>query len=328
MSLDGAGLGDVRALPFRFSGEGRVSGALAYVGLARAADVELVDLDGKIALIKRGTIRFNEKVRRVASAGAIAAVIYNSSPDLFGGTLQALAEIPAVAISGTDGQAVQSALSEGEVRASVSVETEVYRSRNVVAEMSPSTGTAPDPNNAAERVVVLGAHFDTVPNTQGANDNGSGVATLLTVAREAVGRNYPFSLRFIAFGSEEVGLFGSRHYVDTLPQAERDRIVAMLNFDALASGTLTQVLGTRELREQALVLAEANEIDVEALLSLGGFSSDHAPFAGADIPHLAFFANEFSRINSPADTIEFVRPELLGAAAFVGLAMLDLLAGS
>lgn len=96
----------------------------------------------------------------------------------------------------------------GDVEATVSVIMETRQSRNVIAEL---TGPM-----ESERTVVLGGHFDTVPNVPGANDNGSGIATLLGVAREAADRSYPFTLRFVAFDSEEVGLFGSRHYVGSL----------------------------------------------------------------------------------------------------------------
>ena len=328
LSLSAAEIGEVVVAPMRLSGEGQVSGVLVAVGLATAGDVEEVDLDGKVALIQRGTISFQVKARRVAEAGAVAAVIYNNGPAMFGGNLREQASIPVVSISGTDGETIKKRMAEGEVRATVNVTTGVYQSRNVVAEKGPSTGSGrPAPGTESEQVVVLGGHFDTVADVLGAGDNGSGVATLLALARELSTRDYPFALRFVAFGSEEMGLHGSSHYVDTLPQAELERIVAMLNFDALGTGK-TQVLGTPELRELAVDFADANGIDIAVLLSLDGFGSDHAPFAAADIPHLSFFSGDFSRIHTQQDTLEFVQPQLMGVAAFLGLAMLDLLAWS
>ena len=308
-----------------FSGEGRVSGVFVDVGLATAKDVT-ADLSGKIALIERGQITFREKVRRVEDAGARGAVVYNNRPGLFGGTLSSQARIPVVAISRSGGAAIKGLMSGGDLEGALAVVKQRFESRNVIAEPPPSTSPSGGERAGMAPVVLLGAHFDTVPNTEGANDNGSGIATLLTVAREAGAWSYPFKLRLVAFGAEEVGLFGSRHYVESLPESERDRIAAMLNFDALGAGDLVQVLGTPELTERARHFAEANGIAVEILRSLGGFSSDHAPFAQAGIPHLAFFADDFSRINSPADVIEFVQPELLGKATLLGLAALGELA--
>ena len=305
-----------------FSGEGRVSGVFVDVGLAAVEDVP-ADLSGKIALVQRGRITFQDKVRRVEAAGAVGAVIYNNQPGLFGGTLVSQARIPVVAISRSDGITIKALMSDGDVEGSVAVVNQIFESRNVIAELDP----LPSPGGReGTPVVVLGGHFDTVPNTEGANDNGSGIATLLTLAREVSGRSYPFALSFVTFGAEEVGLLGSRHYVASLSESERDQVLAMLNFDALGSGKDVQLLGTPELTASARDFGEANGIAIEVLRSLGGFSSDHAPFADASIPHLAFFADDFSRINSPADDIEFVQPELLGKAVLLGLATLDTLA--
>ena len=54
-----------------------------------------------------------------------------------------------------------------------------------------------------------------MPNISGANDNASGTAVLLTVAEELFREPPPFTVRLIAFGSEELGLLGSQHYVDS-----------------------------------------------------------------------------------------------------------------
>ena len=61
-------------------------------------------------------------------------------------------------------------------------------------------------------MLVVGAHYDTTPDTQGANDNGSGVAVALTIAEELADDELPFDLRFVMFGAEETGLNGSFAY--------------------------------------------------------------------------------------------------------------------
>ena len=81
----------------------------------------------------------------------------------------------------------------------------------------------------------MGAHLDSVGVGPGINDNGSGSATILEIAeqlRKVKPRN---KIRFIWFGAEEHGLLGSEAYVDSLPQSERDKIAAMLNFDMVGS---------------------------------------------------------------------------------------------
>ncbi|WP_343711831.1 M28 family peptidase [Inquilinus sp.] len=90
-----------------------------------------------------------------------------------------------------------------------------------------------DPN----KVVTVGAHLDSVQAGPGINDNGSGTATNLEVA-EQVGRRQLLlrnKVRFAFWGGEELGLLGSTHYVASLSDAEKKKILLNLNFDMLAS---------------------------------------------------------------------------------------------
>ncbi|MGH3695767.1 MAG: M28 family metallopeptidase [Pseudonocardiaceae bacterium] len=87
-----------------------------------------------------------------------------------------------------------------------------------------------------ERVVMAGAHLDSVPEGPGINDNGSGVAALLEVAVRLGGSpEVSNAVRFAWWGSEEVDLNGSTHYVETLSRDDRNRIALYLNVDMVAS---------------------------------------------------------------------------------------------
>ena len=249
-------------------------------------------------------------------AGAVGAVVYNNEPGPFVGALDE-ESIPVVAISQEDGGTLKSLVEDGPVTATISL---VYteESRNVIAD---KPGAADD-----GRVVVLGGHYDTVPAVPGANDNGSGIATLLTIAREIADREYPFTVRFIAFGAEELGLRGSQHYVDQLSDKEINATVAMLNFDALGSGPTTATLGTLSLQRMVETYAEEQGIDIRIRYTMDWGGSDHAPFNEAGISHIFFLGEDFSRIHTPDDKLEFIETELLGSAAFLGMALLDMLA--
>ena len=226
---------DARALrsrPFEMSGEGDVTAPLAYAGKALQADIPAEGLAGRIALIERGGITFEEKATRAAAAGAVGAIIYNNADGEFGGTLMRQASIPAAAISREDGLEMLAALENGiRMEARIRVEVERRSSQNIIAE---KRGTAADGG-----VVVLGAHYDSVAESQGAGDNGTGVAALAVMAQELADAEFPFTLRFIFFGVEEIGLRGSRHYVESLTDAELRAIDAMLNFDAMGAGKPT-----------------------------------------------------------------------------------------
>ena len=115
-------------------------------------------------------------------------------------------------------------------------------------------------------MIVLGGHYDTVPEVPGANDNGSGIATLIAIAREVSEKSYPFTMRFIGFGSEELGLLGSRFYVDSLSPQEREATITMLNFDALGTGDVVGVLGDLDLISSAVEYGRANGIEGATLL--------------------------------------------------------------
>ncbi len=105
---------EVDANPMEFSATRDVSGEVEFVGLATQEELEGVDLTGKIALIERGEITFQEKVQNVADKDAIGAVIHNNEPGNFFGTLQALSDIPAASISQEDGHALRAILDSGE----------------------------------------------------------------------------------------------------------------------------------------------------------------------------------------------------------------------
>ncbi|MCY4530356.1 MAG: M28 family metallopeptidase [Chloroflexi bacterium] len=307
---------DIQAFPMWMTAAGVVTGQMVDVGRALSDDIPNDGLDGRIALIERGEVTFDEKVTAVFNAGAIGAVVYNNEPGPFVGALGG-ETIPAVAVSQEDGDMLKSLVEDGPVTATIRLEY-TEESRNVIAD---KPGTADD-----GRVVVLGGHYDTVPDVPGANDNGSGIATLLTIAREIADREYPFTVRFIAFGAEELGLHGSQHYVGQLSDEEIASTVAMLNFDALGSGPTTATLGTLSLQSMVEEYAEQHGIDIRIRYTMDWGSSDHAAFHDAGIDHIFFLGEDFSRIHTPDDKLEFVETELLGTSAFLGMALLDMLA--
>ena len=309
---------EIENLPLTLSGLGEESGALTAVGQAFVEELPSDGLRGRVALIERGTITFEEKVGRVADVGAVAAIVYNNRPGLFGGTLVSQASIPTVSISQESGQAILEMMEQGEVEAFVAFAIETRQSQNVVVDKPGDGDTG--------KVVVLGGHYDTVPNVPGANDNGSGIATLLTIARNVLDKSYPFDLRFVAFGSEEIGLFGSRHYVGSLSDTEIGKTAAMFNFDVVGSGPVVGVEGDEALVSAAIEGGAQIGITAERRFPGPGFSSDHAPFLRAVIPVAFFVTDDISRIHTPEDKIEFIQPELMGQSAALALALLDHLA--
>jgi Zn-dependent M28 family amino/carboxypeptidase len=94
------------------------------------------------------------------------------------------------------------------------------------------------PGADPSRVVVFGAHYDTVPGSPGADDNATGVAALLTIAHAIAGIPTYATIRFVAFDSEEQQMAGSAAYVQTLgtsgPRLEIALTVDMIGFRTTA----------------------------------------------------------------------------------------------
>ena len=189
---------------------------------------------GNVALVQRGTCTFRQKADNASAAGASAVVIFNEGQpgrtDLIVGTLgSAGVTIPVVGLSFADGAAIVGQLGSGSVTLHVvtSTESETRQTVNVLAE----TGKQSDPSN----VVVVGAHLDSVLPGPGINDNGSGSATILEVARQITKFKTTNRIRFAFWGAEELGLVGSTRYVASLSNAQKDAIALHLNFDMVGS---------------------------------------------------------------------------------------------
>ena len=314
-------LAAILSYPIRDSAGGEATAELVYVGLALEDDIGDKPLDGKIALIERGMDTFQAKTERVEAAGAVAAVIFNNAEGLFEGIMinrYDVPSIPAISISREDGLALLDAIEDGGLEAEVAVSGFYEVSVNLIAEMPGGPGR--------EGVFILGAHFDTVHFTEGANDNGSGVTALLAIAGHIIEREYPFTVRLLLFGAEEVGLRGSRHYVEQLTERERWEIIGMINFDSPGSGDTLEAQGDLSLTLAAVGVSEREGILLEDHLARGTSSSDHRPFQAADIPAIIVTGNDISRINSSADTLGFVDPQLVAWAAEIGIGILEHLA--
>ena len=301
------------ALPLERSGLGDVSGILTPVGLAMPGGLPDGGLEGRIAFAKRGVITFQAKAENIFAAGAVGLVIYNNVFGPFRGVLATQPDFPVISISRNDGEAIEDLLADSEIEALITLTTKNLPSQNVIAEKK----------GPGESVVVLGGHYDSVPGIAGANDNASGAAVLVTLARMLADVDLPFTIRIVPFGSEELGLLGSRFYVESLSENELENTKAMLNFDALGTGSGVSVFGDGDITALVSDIGDQVNVDVAVTLGLRGGSSDFASFREAGVPYLMFFGDDVSRIHTERDTLEFVQAEMLGGAAAVAAALLQ-----
>ena len=178
-------------------------------------------------------------------------------------------------------------------------------------------------------VTVVTAHLDSINNDStdplapapGADDNGSGSAALLEIARVLSKHEGKGDLRLILFGGEEQVLQGSEYHVAHLSQAERQRIKAVVNMDMVAtvnSGNLLTVLLEGAPVSQhvidGLAAAAARHTALVVNKSLYPGRSDHFPFIRADIPAVLTiegYDNANPNTHSEDDTLTHINYELL-----------------
>jgi Zn-dependent M28 family amino/carboxypeptidase len=174
---------------------------------------------------------------------------------------------------------------------------------------------AGDDESLSDEVVVVGAHYDHLGIMKdeiypGADDNASGCAALIEVARAfALEKGHRRTLLFIAFDSEEHGLLGSRYFVDH-PTVPREKIVAMINLDMVSRGDpkTVQVCGA-SLSPDMKAMAEGAAPAVGLTLRYDfekkwRHASDHGPFGDANIPFLYFGVEDHPDYHKPTDTAD------------------------
>ena len=201
--------------------------------------------------------------------------------------------------------------------------------RNVVALLQGS-----DPALRHE-TIVIGAHLDHLGRSSasaldpdardairnGADDNASGSAAVLELARILRARPTRRSVLFVNFSGEELGLLGSQYFVEHSPVAV-ETMVAMLNFDMVGRmrGDSLIVYGTATASEMPSVLDSANTTLGLTIRRVGDGvgPSDHSSFFARGVPVLHFFTNVHEDYHRASDDVAKINAA--GTAKVVALA--------
>ncbi len=246
---------------------------------------------GSIALVQRGTCAFFDKATNAKNAGAVAVIIFNEGnpgrTDNFGGTLGGEVGIPVLSASHALGVALSTGGPTVHIKTDTTIETK--NTSNLMAETA--TGRS-------DRVVVVGAHLDSVPGGAGIQDNGSGSAGILEIALQMKKLNIkPVNkVRFMWFGAEEAGLLGSENYVASLTARQKKDTALNLNFDMIASPNFVRFVydgdgsdtadagpnGSATIEDVFAKYFASKSLPFEATAFDG--RSDYGPFIDAGIP--------------------------------------------
>ncbi len=197
------------------------------------------------------------------------------------------------------------------INATADVQFIIKKTKNIVAFIEGKDKTTTN-------YIAFGAHYDhlgmggedsgsRMPDTSavhnGADDNASGVGTIIELARYFKNNTPLHHMRFIAFGAEEMGLLGSKYYVEQM-QKENSKALMMLNFDMLGrldeDGITLGGVGTAlELEKTDDMVSHPN---FKISTSKDGFGpSDHASFYMSQVPVLFVTTGAHSDYHTPFD---------------------------
>ena len=181
-------------------------------------------------------------------------------------------------------------------------------------------------------VMVVGAHVDSHASAPGGNDNASGVAVVLELARDLRHADTVPTIVFVIFGAEEMTdsnadhhHYGSRQFVQTLTEQDRSALVGMISVDMVGYGSQFKVRtmgkGSRLLSDMVRTYSSDHVLATRYLRDTGAYGwSDHEPFELAGFPAVWVEWREDPKYHTSGDTYEHcdVSDVLQAGQALVG----------
>ena len=283
------------------------------------------DVEGKIIITSGAPANRDRAFAQLKKYKPAGMIIIESTPramakNLWGSPTfrKKYVDIPMVRVTFEDG--VNLVKSGAKTMRLIAVtEEKTIKTQNVVAEIR---GTL-----RSEEIIVVGGHYDTVLEVSGAGDNAGGTAIVLELARVFKERGSKRTMRFVAWGCEELGLLGSREYARRLREAseaakkadeeastELDNTVLCLNLDVhggLIGTNTAKVLGPPELTAAVKLLSK--EKGVVFSVSEAVYSSDGTPLSAVGVPSVSLSRDTPTNLlmHSREDEEKWLSPEAL-----------------
>lgn len=321
------------------SSSGNVTAPLLNIGKGISVNSEtttnkngVYDVNGKIVIMDIVSDTENDDnidnnallediISRVTSAvklGAVGVILHNTSRKttedvLFGSPFTASLDVPVVYIARLPFNKIDK-IKTGTCSIFVEIDRTVSKPANVIGWI----------DNKSTKTVVIGAHYDHLGITKsrsgpdktpqihnGADDNASGTAALLELARWAVKNgNLKYNYIFAAFSAEEKGLFGSKVFCRQ-PWVNNSNILYMLNMDMVGrlgcQGDTIHVLGvaSSSVWDQMLDSIQHPDFSIKKINGAPAFS-DHSPFLKKGIPVIYYTTGLHPDYHTPNDDTEFI----------------------
>lgn len=272
-------------------------------------DLEKAKVKDKLVIIQRGGDTFKNKTERAAAMGAVGVMFFDpNSEEPISATLVEPTKIPAVSISKADAEYISSTIitSEKGLKATIKVDSQCIdsKSKNIIATLKSKKKDA--------KTLIVGAHYDGV-DTPAANDNASGISTIMESARILSKKNLDCNIKFIAFGAEEIGLVGSNYYVQSLNSDDLQNTIAMINADMVGIGNNLCVYtmdSSKDSLTADLAVSCMNDFQYDNRRDESN-RSDHVAFEAAGIPVAYFEYGPFVDYHTDKDTADKINKENL-----------------
>lgn len=321
-----------RAMVFSPPTDQLITSEIVYVGYGEDKDYVGKNVSGKIVLFDRNPRRekdsYFEEVARAAENGAAACIMANHKPWIFIATLESgLFEvekrlrtdrplIPAVVIALTDGLYLRHLINNGLVKATLLVDSIIKKkpTKNVRAFI--------EGKDSNEKLIICGHHDS--EGTLGANDNASGLAVMLELARVLSKHQPKKTIEFLATGAEEISSIGSWQYCK-IHKNELPGIKAVLNIDMIAVGGELLLIKEGRWPDKVLktpfwlynfVKATAESLGYVVKLGICKLgTSDEGRFLDENVPALFIWKPGDEYYHSPHDTPEKVDANVLKVVA-------------
>lgn len=170
-------------------------------------------------------------------------------------------------------------------------------------------------NESSNKIYIVCAHYDSVPGSPGADDNGSGTAAVLASANVLSNYKFEHTIRFVTFSGEEQGLLGSHMYAREAYE-KGENIVAVINADMIGyaksnTGRTHVIVEETEYSSWITDLAinmsseYSEELGLQIIRAPSYPYSDHASFLSYGYDAVFFFEYEFNDYyHSSEDTID------------------------
>jgi aminopeptidase YwaD len=296
---------------FKGSPAGSARGRVVTAGIGRPEEFPAGGLGGSIALIERGELTFKEKAANAIAAGAGGVIVYNNAPGRLSADLEQDIAIPVVGIEQAAGEDLARRTQAGPLDATITVSPPRGTAWNVIAK----------PKGVSTCTTITGGHYDSVAVTGGADDNASGAAAVLEVARVVAAKRLHTAHCFALFSAEEFGLVGSREFVSRLSSDELSQLRVMVNLDVVGVAEKLELIGDADLQDVGRI--EAQKLGIETIPGTipQGSGSDHLSFQRANVPVLMLYRSDES-IHTPVDAIGRIEGKSLVETVRVALATL------